>query len=154
MAAKRNPSVTKSEHLVMVEALPRALKQKIKEEYGDADLAPGEYVLHGTLTVKLDGTLTRADPTEAEQKWKPDWPAVVGHLCMALGVADPEIAATLLDRALEQSNALPTLAQTDALEAALKRRIDGFSAALPKVPRQGATKFAGDVELVSFKRAP
>ncbi len=136
------PSVAASKAKALPETLiPALLKGLVKVE--SQPLQPGKHQVRGTVTVHVDGWLTKAEATTVRQTVP-----VVKILSRALeysGLTSDQIQALVTTATVETLKGTGT--ETPIIDAAL----ESAKELMPSNPREGACPFAGEVEIVDFQ---
>lgn len=136
--------------------LREVVVEAIKRKCESGEIPPGEYPLRGTATVRLDCTLQKGEPGESKQPYKPDWPALIAVILGRCWVYNEPLVfvheiAHLIERAAKyEADGHVNQEYRDVVAAALKHAGEAITADLPKIPRAGATKVTGSVELARW----
>ncbi len=132
--------------------LSNLLAQAITRGLAREDLPEGaaEHSLRGRATVEIDCTVQKLEDTEARPALKVDWPAVVAYLLKRLGKPCELVGPTLKHALYVTENDLTYLVVDRAYVAAVKAALEEKAAAQDPKPRAGATKLAGQVEIVDW----
>lgn len=132
-------------------ALVAALARELPKGAAGARPSPGDYTFRGTVTVRLDCTVSQAVGVEAAPTWKPDYVAALAATLSAARVKADRVAK-LVEAAL--TDGVADLVDEDYLSlvaAAADRAKARWQAGQPLESRAGALKVAGAVDLVAFK---